>query len=379
MDFTSKLPHVGTTIFTTMSKLASETGALNLSQGFPNFDCSPELSSLVTKYLHNHNQYAPMAGVLKLRERISEKTFKTNAVNYNPESEITITSGASEALYVAIATVVNPGDEVIIFEPAYDSYLPAIEMNGGKAVYISLEPPGFHIDWDLVKQKVNDRTKLMIINTPHNPTGFIWTEHDLDALAEIIKNHSIFVVSDEVYEHIVFDGQVHLSVCSHPLLKERAFICNSFGKTFHITGWKVGYCLAPVALTTEFRKIHQYLTFSVVSPMQYALADYLENENHYQLLPAFYNQKRDLFLAGIRSSEFTFQPAAGSFFQVLSYKNITDEHDYDLAVRLTYEIGVASVPFSAFYHQKSDYKLLRFCFAKDDETLVEAGKRLSKL
>lgn len=363
-----------------MSKLAAETGAINLSQGFPGFDCSPELVALVEKYLKTgFNQYAPMTGIPALREALAHKTEELYGVLYHPETEVTVTSGATEALFAAITAVIRPGDEVIVFEPAYDSYIPAIELNGGVPVLVTLTPPSYAIDWADVRGKLTDKTRLIIVNTPHNPTGRVWTDDDLAQLAALVKDRNIWIVSDEVYEHIRFDGRPHRSLATHPVLQERTFVCGSFGKVFHITGWKIGYCLAPKELTTEFRKIHQYLTFSTVTPIQHALADYLQNPVHYETLPDFYERKRNLFLDSIRNSRFQFQPTEGSFFQTVSYQAITDEPDYDLAIRLTHEIGVASIPVSVFYRQKNDYKILRFCFAKDDETLLRAGERLSRL
>jgi methionine aminotransferase len=376
----SKLPTVGTTIFTVMSKLAAETGAINLSQGFPGFDCSPELVSLVEEYLRKgFNQYAPMAGVPALRESLAHKTADHYDVFVDPDTEITITSGATEAIFAAVSAVIRPGDEVLLFEPAYDSYVPAIDLNGGIPVYVTLTPPDYAIDWQAVAQKITDKTRLILINTPHNPTGYVWTADDIAQLAALVRDRNIWIVSDEVYEHILFDGRPHLSLITHPELRERTFVVGSFGKTYHITGWKIGYCLAPADLTTEFRKIHQYLTFSTVTPIQYALADYLKQPEHYRELPDFYQRKRDLFLDGLRDSRFTFKPAEGSFFQTVSYAAITDEPDYDLAIRLTREIGVAAIPVSVFYNQKNDYRLLRFCFAKDDAVLEQAAKRLRKL
>jgi len=375
----SKLPDVGTTIFTVMSKLGSDHGAINLSQGFPSFDCSPELTSMIHAYMKKgYNQYAPMSGVAVLKEKISEKTQACYGVAYHPEEEITVTTGATEAIYSAITTVVRPGDEVIVFEPAYDSYVPAITLSGGIPVYVTLEPP-FAIDWEVVREKITPKTKLILVNTPHNPPGKVLSKQDLDSLADLVADTSIFLISDEVYEHIVFDGREHLSLMSHSVLRERTFICSSFGKTFHITGWKIGYCLAPKELSREFRKVHQFVTFSVVTPIQYALAEFLGNPAHYLSLSGFYQKKRDLFLGAIRQSRFEFIPAEGSFFQMLSYKEISQENDYDLAVRLTKEIGVASIPVSVFYHKRVDSKLLRFCFAKSDEELEEAGRRLTKL
>ncbi|QDK82813.1 aminotransferase class I/II-fold pyridoxal phosphate-dependent enzyme [Spirosoma sp. KCTC 42546] len=376
----SKLPNVGTTIFTVMSKLATETGAINLSQGFPGFDCSPKLVSLVEQYLRKgFNQYAPMTGVPALREALARKTTDQYGVSYDPETEITITSGATEAIFAAVTAVVRPGDEVLVFEPAYDSYVPAIDLNGGVPVYVTLTPPDYGIDWQVVREKITDKTRLILVNTPHNPTGHVWTTDDLAQLANLVRDRDIWIVSDEVYEHILFDGRLHHSLMTHPELRERTFIIGSFGKTFHITGWKIGYCLVPKALSVEFRKIHQYLTFSTVTPIQYALADYLNEPDHYRQLPDFYQRKRDLFLAGLQGSRFTFKPTEGSFFQTVSYAAITDEPDYDLAIRLTNEIGVASIPVSVFYNQKNDYKILRFCFAKDDAILEEAAQRLNNL
>lgn len=389
--FPSKLPRVGTTIFTVMSKLAADTGALNLSQGYPNFNTDPVLIELVAKAMRDgHNQYAPMPGVPVLREAIAQKTARCYNVAYNPETEITVTTGATEAIYAAITTVVQPRrsagprdagpDEVIVFEPAYDSYVPAIELSGGKPVFISLgeSTVGSAIDWNVVRGKITDRTRLIIVNTPHNPTGYVWSSDDLSQLAELVQRHDLFVISDEVYEHIIFDNRMHHSLMQHPVLRERTFVVGSFGKTFHTTGWKIGYCLAPAHLTAEFRKVHQFVTFSVSTPMQYALAEYLRDPAPYEALPVFYQQKRDLFLQSIQQSRFQFVPSEGTFFQNVSYAGITSEPDYDLAIRLTREIGVASIPVSVFYHERTDRKILRFCFAKDDETLLQAGEKLTR-
>lgn len=375
----SKLPRVGTTIFTVMSKLAADVGALNLSQGFPNFPADPVLLDFVAKAMRDgRNQYAPMAGVPALREAIAQKTADCYGIRYDPETEITVTAGATEALYAAITAVVQPTDEVIVFEPAYDSYVPAIELAGGQPIFVTLTPPDYAIDWHAVADKITDRTRLIVVNTPHNPTGRVWTTDDLNQLAGLVQKRDLFVVSDEVYEHITFDQRRHASLMQHPVLRERTFVIGSFGKTFHVTGWKIGYCLAPLALTTAFRKIHQFLTFSVSTPMQYALAEYLNEPAHYQSLSAFYGRKRDLFLRAIAGSRFQLTPTEGTFFQNVSYAAITNEPDYDLAIRLTREIGVASIPVSVFYNQKNDYNILRFCFAKDDETLLRAGERLSQ-
>jgi methionine aminotransferase len=381
MHIESKQPHIGTTIFTVMSKLAADHGALNLSQGFPNFDGSPKLIELVSYYLQKGmNQYAPLSGVQALREIIAQKTADIYGVNYHPDSEITVASGATEALYAAITAIVHQGDEVILLEPNYDSYEPAIRLNGGVPVYVTLVPENnYQIDWQIVKSKVTEKTKLIMLNTPHNPTGTVLKQQDLTALAEIVKDTNIFIISDEVYEHIIFDGKEHWSPIRNTILQERTFVCGSFGKTFHVTGWKVGYCLAPKALTEEFRKVHQWLTFSTVTPIQYALADFLKEPDNYLSIPAFYQQKRDKFISCISNARFSFTPAQGSFFQCVNYSAITDENDLALAQRLTKEIGVASIPVSVFYHQKNDFKILRFCFAKDDQTLEKAGERLSKL
>jgi methionine transaminase len=377
----SKQPNIGTTIFTVMSKLATDCGALNLSQGFPSFDCSPKLTDLVNHYLKKGmNQYAPMTGIQPLREVIAQKISDLYQVNYHPDTEVTITTGATEALYAAITAVVHQGDEVILLEPCYDSYAPAIRLNGGTHVYVTLTPENeYQIDWNIVKSKITERTKLIILNTPHNPTGTVFTENDLTQLADIVRDTNIFLIGDEVYEHIIFDDRQHWSLCRNSVLRERSFICGSFGKTFHVTGWKVGYCLAPKALTEELRKVHQWLTFSTTTPIQYALADFLREPDNYLSIPMFYQQKRDKFLDCIKDSRFTYTPAHGSFFQCVNYQAITDENDYDLAIRLTREIGVASIPVSVFYNDKNDYKTLRFCFAKDDETLEKAGERLCKL
>ncbi|MCF0070310.1 methionine aminotransferase [Dyadobacter sp. CY261] len=375
----SKLPQVGTTIFTKMSALAETHGALNLAQGFPEFDCAPELQQLVDKYVRSgKNQYAPMPGALPLREAISKKTEEASQHEYDPITEITITSGATEALFVAISAVVHPGDEVIIFEPAYDSYVPAVELSGGIPVFVTLDPQYDAIDWEVVKSHVTGKTRAMIINTPHNPTGKVWAASDLKALATLADEHDLYVISDEVYEYIVFDGREHISASSIPSLATRSFVCGSFGKTFHTTGWKLGFCLAPAWLTVEFRKIHQFLVFSVVTPLQFAVAEFLAEPEHYLALSAFYERKRDLFIGAISDIGFILKLSEGSFFQNVSYANLSDENDVALAERLTREAGVASIPVSAFYTRETDYKTLRFCFAKHDETLLKAAGLLSK-
>ena len=377
MTLHSKLPHVGTTIFTVMSKLATDTGAINLSQGFPGFNCDQHLLDLVTKYMtKGFNQYAPMSGVPILKQRLAEKTKLVYGVDYHAEDEVTIVSGATEALFSAITAVVKEGDEVILLEPAYDSYAPAVILNGGIPIYIPLRLPDFSVDWEKVKSAINPKTRLIMVNTPHNPTGFVWSQEDVNMLAKLIQDTDIYVVSDEVYEHISFDGRTHISLMTHQVLKERTFVCGSFGKTFHVTGWKIGYCLAPRELTSEFRKIHQFVTFSTPTPLQYALAEYLEAPEHYLSIPDFYQEKRDLFCEGLKGTPFRFVPAQGSFFQLVSYGHLSQEPDYDLAIRLTKEIGVASIPISVFFNEKTDHKILRFCFAKENSELEQALDKL---
>lgn len=376
----SKLPHVGTTIFTVMSRLAQEHNAINLGQGFPDFPCSDALVALVSKAMRDgHNQYAPMPGVMALREQIAAKTERLYGYAPDPESEITVTSGGTEALYAAIGAVVHPGDEVIVLEPCYDSYLPAIELNGGIPVCVPLKPVDFSIDFDLLKAKISPRTKALVVNTPHNPTGTILRQADVRQLADLLRDTDIYLISDEVYEHIVFDGEPYQSVLRNAELRERAFVISSFGKTYHVTGWKLGYCIAPPALTCELRKVHQYLTFSSFTPLQHALAEYLEQSGHYEQLPDFYQRKRDFFLDLMRQTRLRFRPCAGSYFALASYAHLTDEPDYDYAIRLTKEMGVASVPLSAFYQHKTDHKMLRFCFAKTEQTLERAAERLMKI
>lgn len=376
----SKLPHVGTTIFTVMSQLANEQNAINLSQGFPDFKGDEELINLVSKAMQNGlNQYAPMAGLMALREQIAIKTANLYGVNYNPDTEITITAGGTQAIYTAIAATITEGDEVIIFTPAYDCYEPAIELNGGKAVFVQLLAPDYNIDWNQVKKLINQRTKMIIINTPHNPTGKILCKKDMLALEKIVSNTDIIVLSDEVYEHIIFDNEKHQSVCKFPKLAERSFIIASFGKTFHNTGWKTGYCLAPSNLMKEFRKAHQFIVFSVNTPVQHGLAEYLKNENNYLGLSKFYQQKRDFFVDHIKNSKFTILPSKGTYFQLLSYANISEEKDTDFAIRLTKEHKIASIPVSVFYNKSTDEKILRFCFAKKEETLERAAEILNKV
>jgi methionine aminotransferase len=376
----SKLPNVGTTIFTVMSALANEYKAINLSQGFPNFECSPKLVSLINEYMKKgFNQYAPMQGIMPLRETIAEKMQELYGAKYNPEKEINITAGGTEAIYAAITSVVNEGDEVIIIEPAYDCYVPAIELSGGIPVYVQLTAPDYTIDWNEVKKKMSHRTRMIMINTPHNPTGAVMTEDDMKELENITNGTDIIILSDEVYEHIIFDGLKHQSVCRFPKLAERSFVVFSFGKTYHATGWKMGYVLAPEKLMAEFRKVHQFIVFTVNTPFQYALADYMKDKNEYLELGAFYQNKRDYFINLIKGSKFIYTPASGSYFQLLDYSKITNEKDTDYAIRLTKEAGVASIPVSVFYHEQVDNKFLRFCFAKTEETLEQAAEKLCKV
>ncbi len=376
----SKLPQVGTTIFTVMSQLAVQRQAINLAQGFPDFPCSPKLVSLVSHYMaKGANQYAPMAGVIPLREKIAAKTQQLYNYYYNPEKEITVTCGATEACYVAITSVIKPGDEVIIFEPSFDCYEPAINLSGGKAVFVELHYPDYKIDWQKVKEKISEKTKLIIINSPHNPTGSILRKQDMLALTELVKGTNILILSDEVYEHIIFDGERHESVILYPELRERSFVISSFGKTFHTTGWRMGYCLAPEHISAEFRKVHQYVTFSAPTPMQFAIADYLDEKEHYLNLPAFYQQKRNLFLELMKGSRFKGEASKGTFFQLLSYKGLTEENDMDFATRLAKEVGVAAIPISVFFKNRTDDKVIRFCFAKENETLERAAEKLCKI
>jgi len=381
MNFTPKLPDVGTTIFTVMSALAREHNAINLSQGFPDFACDPLLVELTHQYMQQgYNQYAPMAGLPALRERIAEKCALLYATHLDPDTEITITAGGTQALYTAISAFVHPTDEVIVFEPCYDSYLPAIRANGGIPIPIALQAPDFGIPWDEVRQRISPRTRMIIINTPHNPSGTILTAKDLQQLDQLTADTDILVLSDEVYEHIIFDGQAHQSVLRYPNLRQRSLAVYSFGKTLHATGWKIGYCIAPPNLSREFRAIHQFLVFSVNTPLQYAIADYLSLPTRYTELPHFFERKRDLFLQLIAGSRFTYQQARGSYFQLLDYSAISSMPDTEFARYLTQHIGVAAIPISVFYSQnKPQQSVLRFCFAKQDSTLHQAAECLRGL
>jgi methionine aminotransferase len=380
IHFPSKQPQVQTTIFTKMSQLALEEGALNLSQGFPGFDCSEELQELLKFYSKGFNQYAPMAGVPALRNSIAEKTRAFYGIDLDANSEVTVVSGATEALFAAVHCCVSPGDEVIMFDPSYDAYDPIVRLAGGVPVHIQLKASeGFRIDWAELARKITPQTRAIMVNTPHNPTGSVWSMEDLEAFADIVKGTNMLIISDEVYEHIVFDGAQHASVLLHPELRKRSFVCGSFGKTYHITGWKIGYCLAPEYLTSEFRKLHQWVTFSSATPLQYALADYLKTPEHYLGLSDFYQKKRDLFASFFAGSRWKVLPSQGSFFQCLDYSAISDEADVDLAVRLTQELKVASIPVSVFYETPPADRILRFCFAKNDDMLQEAAQRLANL
>ena len=376
----SKLPHVGTTIFTVMSQLAIEHKAVNLGQGFPDFPMSEELTLLVNTAMKNgFNQYTHMNGLPLLRERIAEKTEKLYGVKVDPEKQITVTPGGTYAIYTALTTVLQPGDEVIVFEPAYDSYIPNIEINGAKAVLISLQFPEYAIPWDEVRAKVNARTKMIMINSPHNPTGSVLHKNDIEHLRNIVAGTNILILSDEVYEHLIFDGIAHQSILRYPDLLERSFVCSSFGKTYHCTGWKLGYCVSSPSLMKEFRKVHQFNCFSCDTPKQVAIAEYIKNEEAYLSLGPFMQKKRDFFRNLMKATPFKCIPSHGSYFECYSYSHFSDETDKDLATRLTKEYGVATIPVSAFYKNGVDNKVLRFCFAKKEETLEQAVAKLVKL
>ncbi|NDC30401.1 MAG: aminotransferase class I/II-fold pyridoxal phosphate-dependent enzyme [Bacteroidetes bacterium] len=368
----SKLPKSGTSIFAVMTALANEHQAINLAQGFPDFDVNPKLTELVHHYMKaGMNQYAPMPGVMKLREKIAAKTEELYTAVYDPEKEITIVPGATHGIFAIISAMIKEGDEVIVLEPCYDSYVPAIELNGGRAVYVELKQPDYKVDWNEVKKLINFHTKLIIINTPHNPSGSILSAQDMQKLEKLVKNTDIVIVSDEVYEHIIFDKVEHQSVARYPQLAERSFIVSSFGKTYHTTGWKMGYILAPSNLTVELRKAHQFIAFSTNTPIQYAVADYMDDKDAYMQLNAFYQEKRDYFRSLVKGSKFKLMPCQGSYFQLLQYSKITQEKDLDFAKRLTIEHKVASIPV---YHN-----VLRFCFAKGNETLEKAAEKLLKI
>ncbi len=380
MQIKSKLPNIGTTIFTVMSGLAKEHNAINLSQGFPDFGCSPKLLELAQKNLMaGFNQYAPMTGAQALRETIGELLQNCYGASYHPETEITITAGATQGIYTSIAAFINKGDEVIVFEPAYDCYIPAIEVHGGVVKPIALDYPNFTINWTTVRNTITDKTRMIIINSPHNPSGTTLLENDLLELQKLIEGTNIILISDEVYEHMVFDVQPHQSVARFKTLAAQSIIVSSFGKTIHATGWKIGYVAAPKELMIEFRKVHQFLVFCVNHPFQLALAEYLKDESTYKGLHQFYQSKRDYFRKLISSSRFEMELCTGTYFQLLNYKNITDEKDTDFAIRLTKEKGLASIPLSVFYSNQQQQQLLRFCFAKKEETLEKAAEILCKI
>lgn len=376
----TKLPKVNTSIFAVMTALANEHGAINLAQGFPDFSVSPKLIALVNKYMQQGmNQYAPMPGLLSLREKIAQKTFDLYSAQYDPNTEITIVPGATHGIYAVMSAVIREGDEVIVIEPCYDSYVPAIELNGGRAVYVELKLPEFKVDWNEVKKLVNYKTKMIIINTPHNPSGSILSSQDLLKLEKIVRGTDVIVCSDEVYEHIIFDKVEHQSVARFPALAERSFIISSFGKTYHTTGWKMGYILAPANLTTELRKVHQFMAFSTNTPIQYAMAEFMDDTSAYKELSGFYQEKRDYFRKLLKGSNFKLMPCQGSYFQLLNYSKITQEKDTEFATRLTKENKIASIPVSVFYQKHTDNNLLRFCFAKQNETLEKAAEKLVKI
>ena len=378
--FPSKLPNVGTTIFTVMSALAAEHKAVNLGQGFPDFECAPELVNAVTAAMQaGHNQYPPMPGIPALREAVARKIEALHGRAYNPNTEITITAGATQAIITAILAIVHAGDEVIVHDPCYDSYVPNIELAGGKAVRVPLTPGTFRPDFAKISAAITPRTRAILINSPHNPSATIWTAEEMRQLEDLLAPTDILLISDEVYEHMVFDGAEHESAARLPGLAARAFIVSSFGKTFHVTGWKVGTVAAPAALTAEFRKVHQFNVFTVNTPVQHGLAAYLQDPTPYQQLPAFYQAKRDLFREGLAGSRFKLLPSTGSYFQCVDISAISDLNEADFCQWLTREVGVAAIPLSAFYGDGFDQRVVRFCFAKKDETLHAALERLRKL
>ena len=376
----SRLPRVGTTIFTVMSKLAADLGAINLSQGFPDFDCDPALVDAVAKHMREgRNQYAPMQGVPALRQAIAAKYRLFHERRYDPDADVTVTSGGTEAIFDAVTCVAGPGDEVIVLEPCYDCYVPAIELSGATPVVVALKLPDYSVDWSALEAAVTPRTRVIVINTPHNPTGATMTRDDSERLKALVRGTDILIVSDEVYEHIIFDGAQHQSMARHQELAERSFIVGSFGKTYHVTGWKVGYVVAPSALSAELRKVHQFVTFSTNTPVQHALAEMMADPASLRALGPFYQAKRDLFLRLMGGSRFRPLPCRGSYFQLMDYSAITDESDADFAVRLTREFGVASIPTSPFLYESSAPRVLRFCFAKKEETLRAAAERLMRV
>ncbi len=376
----SKLPDTGTSIFAVMSKLANDYNALNLSQGFPDFNCSDELIDLVNYFMkEGHNQYAPMPGTIELRKQIAKKVKRFYGKDYDFNNEITITAGATQALFTAFTTIIKPGDEVIIFEPAYDSYIPAVKINGGIPISIKLNELDFSIPWDKVSKAISKRTKCIVINSPHNPTGTILNEDDIKQLIDLIQHKNIFIISDEVYEHIVFDDYRHLSLSAYEELAKRSFIISSFGKTFHTTGWKIGYACAPETMMNEFRKIHQFIVFAVNTPIQLAIAEFMQDENNLISLNKFYQDKRDLFVRLINKSKFKISNCAGTYFQLLDYSTISDKNDIDFCEYLVKKIRIAAIPLSPFYVNPPNQKLVRICFAKRDEILKQAAEKLCLL
>lgn len=376
----SKLQKQETSIFAVMSDLAHKHKAINLSQGFPDFDISPKLIELVNKYMKKgYNQYAPMTGIPALREQIASKVENLYGAVYDPAKEVNITAGATQAIHTVIASIIQDEDEVIVFEPAYDAYVPLIKMHGGIVKFVELKLPDYHIDWQEVKKLLNNRTRMIIINSPHNPTGSILKAEDLKELEKLTNDSEIIILSDEVYEHLIFDGLKHESVCRYPGLAERSFVVGSFGKTFHATGWKTGFVLAPQNLMEEFRKVHQFVVFACNTPIQHALAEFLTDSTNYEDLGKFYQRKRDFFLKQIKDSRFEIVPSFGTYFQLLNYSKITGEAEVDFAVRMTKEYKLASIPVSVFYHNNDDKKVLRFCFAKEEKTLEKAAEILCRI
>ena len=376
----SRLPNVGTTIFTVMSALAAQHQAVNLGQGFPDFDCDERIVEAVSRAMREgHNQYPPMAGVAALREAIARKIEAVHGRAYDPQTEITVTAGATQALLTTILATVHPGDEVVVLEPTYDSYIPSIELAGGKPVFVALDAPDYAIDFDKLAGAITPRTRLILVNTPHNPTGRVWHADDMRRLEEIVRNTNVLILSDEVYEHMVYDGAPHHSVARYPELAQRSFVVSSFGKTFHVTGWKVGYVAAPAALMEEFRKVHQFNVFTVNTPMQVGLAAYLADPKPYLELPAFYQRKRDFFREGLASTRFKLLPCEGTYFQCVDYSAISDLPEAEFSKWLTTEVGVAAIPVSAFYHEPRESGVVRFCFAKREATLATALERLARL
>jgi methionine aminotransferase len=374
----SKLPSSPVSIFAVMTRLANEQGAINLSQGFPDFNCAPELVETVARYMREgHNQYAPMPGVMALREALAAKIERLYGRRYDPVTEITVTTGATEGLFVALTAFVHPGDEVLLFQPAYDSYTPAVHLSGATPKYVTLRYPHYRIDWDEVRRTISPRTRVIVMNSPHNPTGMVWTRDDMTELRSVLQGTDALVISDEVYEHIVFDGARHESLARYPDIADRAVVISSFGKTYHTTGWKVGYCAAPPALTTEIQRVHQWVTFAVNGAVQMAYADMVRRDPVAADVTAFYQGRRDRFLALVKESRFRPLACRGTFFQMLDYSAITDERDADFAIRLTREYGVAAIPVSPFLQEgEQPGPVLRFCFAKRDDTLERAAERL---